>query len=103
MARNLKRTKVARLNIYLPDRDIRRQVKASASRQDLSMSEYCVQAITSQLVMGGEVTPQRRGPTPMKAAIAAARRFQRQAFRGRIFAVSSADLIAEVRDSRHRR
>jgi|GEM_PF-1465441 hypothetical protein len=102
MAQNAK-TAVARLNIYLPDPDMRRQVKAAAARQDLSVSEYCVQAITRRLAEGGDITPHRGGPAPMRAAVAAARRFQRQAFRGRVFAVSSAELIAEARNGRPRR
>jgi len=88
-----------RLNIYLPDAEIRRQVKAAAAKRDVSVSEYCVQAITTQLVGDGERRPPRRQPRhPLKTAIAAARRLRAKTFGGRVFAVSSAELIREARE-----
>jgi len=98
MAKPLKKTPVTRLNIYLPDPAIRRQVKAAAAERDLSASEYCLRAITAQLIRDGQRPPE--GKRPLKAAVAAARRFQAQAFGGRVFSVSSAELIRQVREDR---
>lgn len=90
---------VTRLNIYLPDPTLRRQVKAAAATQDLSVSAYCLRAITAQLIKDGELSLDREeSPPPLEAAIARARRFQAEAFGGRVFAVSSAELIREARE-----
>jgi hypothetical protein len=87
--------RVTRLNIYLPDAEIRRLVKAAAARRDISVSEYCVRAITAQLAREGERLP---GKQPsLKTAVAAARAFQKKTFDGVIFSVSSAELIREAR------
>jgi hypothetical protein len=101
MVKNTKKRMVTRLNIYLPDPSIRRQVKAAAAKQDLSVSEYCLRAITAQLIRDGERTPDSRHA--LEAAIATARRFQAETFGGRVFTVSSADLIREAREGRIRR
>ena len=89
-----------RLNIYLPDVAIRRQVKAAAAKRDLSLSEYCVRAITAQLIRDGEGAAERVSPHSTAAAVAAARRFQAAAFKGKVFAVRSSELIREARRER---
>ena len=96
----MKKSPVPRLNIYLPDPEIRRQVKAAAARRDLSASDYCLRAITAQLLRDGERPHARRRRRPLKAAVAAARRFQAETFDGRVFAISSAELIRETREDR---
>jgi hypothetical protein len=100
MKKAARKAAVARLNIYLPDPEIRRQVKAAAARLDLSVSEYCVRAITSQLVQGEETSPGGKRSSLMETSLMRARRFQAETFRGRIFAVSSAELIRESRKDR---
>jgi hypothetical protein len=91
---------VARINIYVPDRAVRRQVKAAAAQRDLSISDYCLGAITAQLVRDGERGAVDSGATAAGAAVARARRFQAQTFKGRRFRVSSASLIRESRATR---
>ena len=81
---------LARINIYVPDPAVRRQVKAAAAQRDLSISDYCVQAITAQLVRDGEGGSVESGAPAARAAVARARRFQAQTFKGRRFRVSSA-------------
>jgi hypothetical protein len=88
-----------RLNIYVNDPAIRRQVKTAAAKQDISISEYCLRAITLQLMRDGE-RPRKEAPDFLKAAIEKAHRFQAETFGGRIFSVSSADLIREARENR---
>lgn len=39
-----------RLNIYIHDPGMRRQIKAMAAQKDVSVSEFCVQAITNHLL-----------------------------------------------------
>lgn len=87
----------ARLNIYLPDPAIRRQVKAAAARRDLTVSEYCVRAIQAQLVRERATSSEACGPG--EATAERARRFQAEAFGDRVFTVSSADLIREAREA----
>ena len=94
-----RKSAVARLNIYLPDAT-RRQVKTTAARRDISISEYCLRAITAQLVRDGERQSTREGPGLTENAVAAARRFQTQTFRGQVFTVSSAELIRDTREQR---
>jgi hypothetical protein len=93
--------KRVRINIYVPDSAIRRQIKTAAARRDLSVSEYCLRSITMQLSREGERVPRE---TPrLKAAsspVMRARRFQASAFGGRVFSVSSAELIREDRSRR---
>jgi hypothetical protein len=94
------RTRRARLNIYLPDPALRRQVKTAAARRDMAVSEYCVQAITAQLVRDAELPPTEDLRLMQKTAVAEARRFQAEAFGGRVFRVTSADLIRKARGER---
>jgi len=100
MNRFPKRKQTVRLNIYLPDPALRRQVKAAAARQDLSVSDYCVRAITSQLAHDQEFEPAQTNRTPLTTAAQRARRFQAKTFRGRAFTVSSAELIRRARERR---
>lgn len=97
--RSVKQT-VTRLNIYLPDAAFRRQVKTAAARRDLSLSEYCLRAITAQLIRDGERRPHEKPPRLVEGAVVAARRFQTESFGGQVFSVSSADLIREAREER---
>jgi len=89
-----------RLNIYVNDPTIRRQVKKAAAKQDISVSEYCLRAITLQLMKDGE-RPRKEAPDFLKAAIERAHQFQAETFGGRVFSISSADLIREARENRN--
>lgn len=87
-----------RINIYVPGAEIRRRVKAAAARRDLTVSEYCLQAIRVQLAREeAGVSP---APGEPGAAVARARRFLEEAFGGRVFRVSSASLIRHARRGR---
>ena len=88
--------KKARLNIYVDDPIIRKQVKTVAARHDVSVSEYCLRAITESLA-SEEALPDGN---LLAKAIEKARRFQKKAFAGRRFSVSSANLIAQARRER---
>jgi hypothetical protein len=100
MTKRARKIAVARLNIYVPDPAIRRQVKAVAAKQDISVSEYCLRAITRQLIRDGERAPRGKGADALESAVARALRFQAEAFGDRVFSVSSADLIGEAREGR---
>ena len=89
-----------RLNIYVNDPTIRRQLKTAAAKQDISVSEYCLRAITAQLMKDGGKPPEEE-PNFLKPAIEKARRFQAETFGGRVFSISSADLIREAREDRN--
>jgi len=89
-----------RLNIYVNDPTIRRQVKTAAAKQDISVSEYCLRAITVQLMRDGEKPPKEE-PNLLKPAVEKAHRFQAETFGGRVFSISSADLIREAREDRN--
>lgn len=93
-----KKTPVPRVNIYLPDPIIRRQIKTAAAKQDMSVSEYCLRAITTQLVRDRERSPVRWRRHQRETAVDAARRFQAEVFEGRVFTVSSAELIRDARE-----
>jgi hypothetical protein len=97
MAKN--KNSPVRLNIYVHDPDLRRQIKTVAVKRDISVSEYCLQAITHQLREEQDTDLEQRTGS-LKKAIGKARRFQKKAFAGRMFTVSSADLIAETRKDR---
>lgn len=88
-----------RLNIYIHNSGIRRQIKAVAARKDISISEYCVQAIANQLRKEQEI-PHEEGASSLKNAVEKAHRFHKETFEGRVFTVSSADLIRETREDR---
>ncbi len=88
----------ARINIYVDDPEIRKRVRREAANQDISISEFCLSAIRSKLE--GE---EDRSSVSLTKAIEKARRFQAQAFAGRIFSVRSADLIRKSRTQRDQR
>ena len=92
-----RKSTTARLNIYLSDAT-RRRVKIAAARRAVSISEYCLRAITAQLVRDGERRATGNGTGLTENAVAAARRFRTRTFRGQVFTVSSADLIRETRE-----
>lgn len=91
--------KRARLNIYIDDPLIRKQVKAAAVRNDVTVSSYCFQAILTKLAQEGENFREDDGK-PLSKAVAKARRFQKRAFAGKSFSISSATLIAQARRER---
>jgi hypothetical protein len=95
-----KKVSFIRLNIYVNDPTIRRQVKTAAAKQDISVSEYCLRAITAQLVKDGEKPPKEEANF-LKLAVEKAHRFQAETFSGRVFSMSSADLIREAREDRN--
>ncbi len=89
-----------RINIYVHDAELRRQIKATAAQKDLSISEYCLQAITNQLLKERDPLSEA-GTSTLKRAIKKAHRFQARTFGDKVFVVSSADLIHETRKSRN--
>ncbi len=100
MARTTEKIGITRMNIYIPDPSIRRQVKSAAAKRDLSVSDYCLRAITAQLVRDGELPARGDSLNPVRVAIDRARRFQKENFGNRVFATSSATLIREARRKR---
>jgi len=88
--------KAKRLNIYVEDPHIRRQIKMLAAQKDISISEYCLKAITKQLAK--EIDQEE--PNSLKTAIKRAKNFQKKTFKGKVFSISSAELIRESRKSR---
>jgi len=88
-----------RINIYVHDPAIRRQIKAVAAQKDLSVSEYCLQAIEDQLAKERELTAEE-GMSTMKKTVEKARKFHTKHFGKRVFSVNSADLIREAREER---
>ena len=90
----------ARINIYVHDAAIRREIKAIAARKDLSVSEYCLRAIREQLSRELEAGDEGRGSV-LKTAVQRARRFQTRTFGGKAFVVGSDELIKEARKSRN--
>lgn len=97
------REKAVRLNIYLPERSMRRQVKLAAAGLDVSVSEYCVRAIAIQLAKDGGETSEAKAPgRTLDEAVRRARRFQSRMFDEKVFEVSSADLIEGARAERGR-
>jgi len=89
-----------RLNIYIHDPGIRQQIKAIAARKDVSVSEYCLQAITNQLIKENGMDFEGSAAS-LKTAIKKAHRFRTKTFGGKVFSVSSADLIREAREDRN--
>ena len=96
----MKKAPLTRLNIYLPDQAIRRQVKTAAAKHDVSVSEYCVQAIAAQLAQDRELPSKQEDVPSLAAAVRRARQFQQRVFHGRRFTGSSADLIRQARTKR---
>jgi len=92
-----KRGKTVRLGIYLANAGLWRLVRAAAAKRDVSISDYCVRAITNQLEQDGKSVPARETRVSLASAVDNARRFQADTFRGETFRVSSADLIRQTR------
>jgi hypothetical protein len=86
-----------RINIYVHDAGVRREIKAMAARKELSVSEYCLRAITEQLAR--EAGAGGRGAI-LKTAVQRARRFQARTFGGAAFVVGSDELIERSRKDR---
>jgi hypothetical protein len=95
-----KKTDPVRLNIYIHDAGICRQIKTVAAKKEVSISEYCLQAITQQLIKENEMDHERK-TISLKEAVEKAYQFQQKAFKGKVFTVSSADLIQESRKDRN--
>ena len=93
-----KKSSPVRLNIYVHDPNIRRQIKEMAARKDISISEYCLRAIKNQLIKEQKAAHEEENV--LKKAVKKARRFQ-ETFGGKTFAISSADLIHETRENRN--
>jgi len=89
-----------RINIYVHDPDIRRQIKTVAAQKDLTVSEYCLQAIAGQLAKEQELAGEE-GVGMLKKAVEKARKFHTKRFGKRVFSVNSADLIREAREERN--
>jgi len=88
-----------RLNIYVTDPAIRKQVEAAATQHDTTVSDYCLQAILAKLREESESALKGHGPS-LAVAVQRARRFQTKAFPGQIFSTTSAKLIAQARRER---
>jgi hypothetical protein len=69
-----------------------------AAQKNVSVSEFCLQAITNQLVR--EQAMSNEGKSSLKTALEKANKFRTKTFRGKTFAVSSVDLIREDRKDR---
>lgn len=88
-----------RINIYVHNPGIRRQIKAVAAQKDLSISEYCLQAIEGQLAKEQQ-SPEEAGMQTLNKAVEKARKFHTKHFGERVFSVNSADLIRQAREQR---
>jgi len=97
---NKRTNSTGRLNIYVHDPLIRRRIKIAAAQKDISVSEYCLQAITDQLAREAEMDL-KRNDLSLERALEKAKRFQAKTFGGRSFRVSSGDLIREARKERN--
>jgi hypothetical protein len=96
---NKRTNRTVRLNIYVHDPLIRRKIKTAAAQKDISVSEYCLQAITDQLAREAEMGIKRNGIS-LEMALEKAKGFKTRTFGGRVFRVSSGDLIREARKER---
>ena len=83
------------INIYAHDPAIRRQIKTRAAQKDLSISEYCLQAISNQLARDRDSSGEE-GKGIVGAAVEKARRFHTRNFGKRVFSLNSAVLIKEA-------
>ena len=93
------KTNSVRINIYAHDPEIRRQIKTRAARKDLSISEYCLRAISNQLARDRD-SSEKEGKGIGGSAVEKARRFHTRNFGKRVFSVNSATLIREARGER---
>jgi post-segregation antitoxin (ccd killing protein) len=97
---NKRTNSTVRLNIYVHDPLIRRRIKTAAAQKDISVSEYCLQAIAEQLAREAEIGL-KKNDISLETALEKAKRFQAKTFGGRSFRVSSGDLIREARKERN--
>jgi post-segregation antitoxin (ccd killing protein) len=97
---NKRTNSIVRLNIYVHDPLIRRRIKTAAAQKDISVSEYCLQAIADQLAREAEMGL-KKNDISLETALEKAKRFQAKTFGGRSFRVSSGDLIREARKERN--
>ena len=97
---NKRMNSTGRLNIYVHDPLIRRRIKIAAAQKDISVSEYCLQAIADQLAKEAKMDL-KGNDSSLEAALEKAKRFQTKTFGGRSFRVSSGDLIREARKERN--
>jgi hypothetical protein len=88
-----------RINIYVHDAGIRRQIKTVAAQKDLSVSEFCLRAIAGQLAKEQELAGENETGVLKKAA-EKARKFHMKYFGKNVFSVNSADLIRQAREER---
>ncbi len=88
-----------RINIYVHNPGLRRQIKAVAAQKDLSISEYCLQAIEGQLAKEQQL-PEETGMRTLNKAVEKARKFHTKHFGKRVFSINSADLIRQARQER---
>ena len=95
----MKQSRSVRLNIYVHDASLRRQIKAVAAEKDISVSEYCLRAITNQLIKEKKLDHEET--SHLRTAVEKAQKFQSKTFGGKVFSVSSADLIRESRENRN--
>ena len=92
-----KKNSAVRLNIYVHDPQVRRQIREMTAIKDISISDYCLRAIKAQLRKEQKADDEEGNL--LKRAVKKARRFQ-ETFGGKTFAMSSADLIREAREDR---
>jgi hypothetical protein len=88
-----------RLNIYVDDPAIRKQVKTAAAQHDMTVSDYCLRAIITKLTEEDKKSLRKR-KHPLAAAAEKAYRFQSKAFHGQVFRTTSATLIKQARKER---
>ncbi len=84
--------RTARLNIYVPD-SVRRRVKRAAADLDVSVSDYCLEAIEARLRTVEE-------PRDVEDPVRRARAFRARAFSGEALSVSTAELLRQDRARR---
>ena len=84
----------ARLNIYVT-RQLWRRVKLAAAARDLSVSEYCANAIEARLHDQG---PPALDPSDRVNAVAEAREFRKAHFGSTTLSVSTAELLSASRE-----
>ena len=92
-----KKNSAVRLNIYVHDPQVRRQIREMTAIKDISISDYCLRAIKAQLRKEQKADDEEANL--LKRAVKKARRFQ-ETFGGKTFAISSAELIRAAREDR---
>ena len=69
-----KKSSPVRLNIYVHDPDLRRQIKEMTARKEVSISDYCLRAIKTQLLQ--EQKTEHEEENVLKKAVKKAQLFQ---------------------------